>query len=245
MKKLNNNLIHKNINKSNNGFKENNLKERKFIKYIPIVIMFLFILVAFFNKEYITVENILGFVPENIMLAFLLLLFLYFVKSVSIVLPIAILHIVSGKIFSVGTGLAVNLIGLIIVFSVPYFIGKFSGESAIEKIKNKYPKINEIDNFKNKNIWFFIFIFRIVKLIPGDLGSMFLGAINTKYIPYIIVSLLVRIPSMVTMTIFGNSIMNPGSPQFIFSILGGAVLFLLSLVLIYIVNKKMKLKKVK
>ncbi|NLC66883.1 MAG: TVP38/TMEM64 family protein [Clostridium sp.] len=213
------------------------IKENIF-KYLPFILMGVFVFIAALNRDKITVENILEFAPKNLFLASLIILLFYAIKSLSVIFPIAVLYIVSGKLFNVAFAILLNVVGLIISLSLPYIIGKVSGEDLVLKIKSKYPKTNKIDEFKNQNNWVFVFIFRIVRLIPGDLGSILLGAINTKYIPYILVSLLIRLPSMITMTIFGNNIDNPGSPKFILSLLIRVLFFILSFVIVYIINKE-------
>lgn len=221
---------------------KNKLVSENIFKYLPFVFMIFFVLIAALNKDKITVENILEFTPENLLLAGGIILSFYAIKSLAIVFPIAVLYIVSGKLFSVAMAISINIVGLIITLSLPYFIGKISGEEVVEKIKIKYPKTNKIDEFKNENNWVFVFIFRVVRLIPGDLGSILLGAMNTEFAPYLVVSLLIRMPSMITMTIFGNNIDNPRSPEFILSLVARLLLFIISFFIVYVINKNRKNK---
>ena len=64
----------------------------------------------------------------------LVLLALFAVKSVTIVVYGALLYAASGILFPLPAALAVNLLGTIIMITIPYLIGSASGSEAIRRI---------------------------------------------------------------------------------------------------------------
>lgn len=176
------------------------------MKFIPLIIVILLIIFVVRYYDQITIENIVKFTPENTIAASVVLFALFAIKSIAIFFPIAILYGASGKMFPLPFALFINIIGLSIVLSIPYLIGKHYGEDLINVLYEKYPKTKKIDEFKNENEWFFIILTRIIKLMPGDMVSMLLGAMKTRFPVFLFFSLLVRIPPMVSNTFIGSSI---------------------------------------
>ena len=63
-------------------------------------------------------------------MAFLLLL--YAVKSLTIFIPIIIMHIAGGFIFSTLLALIVNITGTAISLTSPYIVGRISGSDLVD-----------------------------------------------------------------------------------------------------------------
>ena len=76
------------------------------------------------KQHHITMEEILSWQPENLVLAAAALLCLFAVKSATVFIPIMIPQILAGHLYSRDMALLINLLGLVIVMSVPYWIGK-------------------------------------------------------------------------------------------------------------------------
>ena len=51
--------------------------------------------------------------------------------------------------------IAVNLAGIGITATVPYIIGRFSGEETVEYMVTKYPKVPKLREIRSKNDLFF------------------------------------------------------------------------------------------
>lgn len=178
----------------------------KIIKTLNIFIIFSIILLSVLNYDKLTVENILKYTPDNKVLASFVILLLYVIKSISIVFPSAILYISTGKIFTFYTALLINSLGLLIILSIPYILGRIIGPSFVESIRIKYPKSQSLIDFKDNNGWFFVILTRIFKVIPGDIASILLGSLNIDYPLYLSLSFLVRFPPMLSNTFLGLGI---------------------------------------
>ena len=81
----------------------------------------------FYAAEPVAVDQILAWQPENLYLAAGVLLCGYALKSITVLFPMMILQIVVGHIYSRETAIFLNLLGLIIIASVPYLIGRTLG----------------------------------------------------------------------------------------------------------------------
>lgn len=216
-------------------------KSEKFflgMKIFPIIIFSLVVLIAFFYRDKMTLDTLLNFTPKNLILAMVYIFICYGVKSISIVFPIAALFLLSGKIFNPLIAILVNMIGIAISVSIPYCIGRYLGEEMTSFLKAKYPAIKKLDEFSTNNQYFFSYITRAINILPGDIVSLFLGSSALEYRKYLIGSILGMIPTMISITIMGENISNPKSPEFLIS-MGVTVFFsLISIPLSKCIRKK-------
>lgn len=211
-----------------------------FIKYIPMIFTLAIIIIAVFLFKDLQIEDILKFTPDNLILASLVMVGIYAVKSMSMVFPVSVLLMSSGIIYSYGIAVAVNIIGILVCFTIPYFVGKFSGRDILDKILNKYPKINKIFEKGKKNNIFTAYIIRTAG-VPVDVASLVMGASGISYKSFIIGSLMGMIPKVIFYTTIGSTI--DGSVTIQNIITAGilmVVMFFVSIAVNRYVNKKEK-----
>jgi len=165
-------------------------------------------------SEEISMQTILDYTPDNLLAAALVILFLYALKSMSIVFPIIVLEVAAGHIFPVIIAIIINIFGMIICLTVPYFVGYFSGSGAINKMTQKYPILEKLIQKQSKNSFFACFFVRTLYFLPRDAVSMFFGAVKFSFGVYLLASALVSLPNVILATLFGTSITEPASPMF-------------------------------
>ncbi|MDP3386501.1 MAG: VTT domain-containing protein [Eubacteriales bacterium] len=187
---------------------------KKNIKYLPFVLMGVLIAIVAFNFQDFTVESILRFTPEGFYLAVLVFMGLYTLKSLAVVIPLALLYVAVGRTFPVPIAIMVNLGGLAIGSTIPYLIGRFSGKELVDSLTIRYPKAERINTLKNENEWIFTFIIRILSIIPYDIGSIVLGSFKVNYLRFIFISLMIKLPGIVAQTFLGATSQNIGSIGF-------------------------------
>ena len=163
------------------------------------------------------IDDLLSYSPKNLFLAALFLIFLYAVKSLSVFFPIILLEIAGGVIFPVGTAIFVNIIGNAVCFTLPYLIGRFSGNGLADYIIKKRPKLEELYLKQKKNELFLSFFLRAVSCLPGDIVSMYLGSLGVFYPVFLMGSLAGSLFYLTAATVVGDSILDPLSPEFIIS----------------------------
>ena len=166
------------------------------------------------KQHHITMEEILSWQPENLVLAAAALLCLFAVKSATVFIPIMIPQILAGHLYSRDMALLINLLGLVIVMSVPYWIGKGLGSAKMEQLLQKYPKIQSILKAQDDNQMAFSFMLRACCVPPADMVTMYLGATGMPFLTNVIGGTLGSFPSMVLTTFLGANIRNPESPAF-------------------------------
>lgn len=165
----------------------------------------------------ISMDGVVDIVPKERILAVLIMILLFALKSLSIVVYCVILFAASGIIFPKPLAIAVNLIGAATMLTVPYLFGKLTGAETIQRITKKHPKIERLREMRKKNDFTFSLISRAVGVLPADIVSMYMGAIGVGYFQYLLGGLLGFSTQIITFTIMGRNILNPGSPEFIIS----------------------------
>lgn len=215
---------------------EGKKSKSKFIRFIPLIIMIGLFLFFTINYGNISIEDILNFTPSNYFLTAALIILIYAVKSVSMFISLSILYISVGILFPGLWAITINLLGLFVCMSIPYWIGRFSGSALLEKVAEKYPKINNILEIEEDNEWILVFLIKILGFIPNEPSSLALGSIDIRYGSYITAAVLAKTPSMIATTLLGANINKPGTPEFTWSIIISIIIFI-GIGLIYKKNK--------
>lgn len=175
------------------------------------------IAICFIHRKELTAEGIARYTPKNPWLAAIAMLALFALKSLSIVIYSGLLYAANGILFPLPVAIVLNLIGTVIMVSLPYQIGRRTGASAVDEIRAKYPKAEAIHDLRSQNDFLFSFLVRMVRL-PGDVASLYMGAIHVEYKKYLLGSLLGMLPHTITYPIMGMSIQDIHSPKFIISL---------------------------
>lgn len=220
------------------GIKKTKLLER--LRYIPLIFMGVFFVYFLFNFREISINNILTYAPSNYFLAAVIMISFFAIKSISIVIPLTILYVSSSIIFPWYWAIVVNIIGLFVSMTIPYYIGRFSGQESVDKLMAKYPKINKINDIKVKKQWIFVLIVKMLGFIPNDVSSIVLGSLNIEYKAFIISSMLAKTPTMLAKTLVVSNINKPGYKGYTAAIL---ILILVFVFTVFVYWKSKKIEK--
>ena len=175
------------------------------------------IVILFIHRKELSAEEIARYTPKNPWLAAIVMLALFALKSLSIVIYSGLLYAANGILFPLPVAIILNLVGTVIMVSLPYRIGKKTGASAVDEIREKYPKAEALHDLRAQNDFFFSFLVRMVRL-PSDVASLYMGAVHVEYKKYLLGSLLGMLPHTITYPIMGMSIRDIRSPQFMISL---------------------------
>ena len=107
---------------------------KKAVRAFPLITCLIFTIIAVWKRDELSVLNICRLVTENAALSAFILLLLYALKSLSVAFPIAALEVVTGIVFPLPIALLLNFIGIVIVLTIPYYIGRFSGHDLADQI---------------------------------------------------------------------------------------------------------------
>lgn len=187
-----------------------------FVRAVAIIVAVVLVLALLPVIRELTVQDILSYSPNNVFLAFFILLGFYCLKSVVVLLPITILYISAGIMFPIPWAVAITYFCLACEMSIGYVIGRRLGRGGVEMLVKKNAKIGKLlapsDSIFNTVCFF-------VRLVPGplplDVMSILFGATRVSYSRYIVFSLLGVSPGMIALVVAGNSISNPLSKEFL------------------------------
>lgn len=200
------------------------------------------IVILFIHREELSAEGIARYTPKNPWLAAIVMLALFALKSLSIVIYSGLLYAANGILFPLPVAIVLNLIGTVIMVSLPYLIGRRTGASAVDEIRAKYPKAEAIHDLRTKNDFLFAFLVRMVRL-PGDVVSLYMGAVHVEYKKYLLGSLLGILPHAITYPIMGMSIQDIRSPKFVISLCAELAYILITSAVYTVYRKRNQVSK--
>lgn len=217
---------------------------KKLKKVIPIIaICLMAVILTVLVKQSgqpLSVSTIVKYTPDNLVLAVLLLLLFFALKSLTFVMPISVLYLASGVIFPSALAVLVSTLGLAITITVPYWIGRYSGNDAVREIRRRYPKAEQVAEYQETNPFFACFITRIVGFLPADVVSLYFGACGLKYPLYLSAGVAGSLLSIVTTTLLGEKISNPFSVEFVVVLVCRILVSVGAVVLNYRLNRRKK-----
>lgn len=135
-----------------------------------------------------------------------IILAIYILKAVVFVVPASLVYIAVGGIFSHSTAIFLNLFGIFLEITVTYFLGRFLGKDAVERILSKHEKGQK---FLKKNIqgnFPVVLGIRAIPAFPIDFVSLFCGASNCSYGKYALASVLGISWRVIAFTILGSAL---------------------------------------
>ena len=219
-------------------------KLRKIIPVIAICIIGIMLTVIVKKSGHpLTVDTILEYTPDNTLLAIVVMLTFFALKSLTVVLPLSVLYFACGMMFSPFSALLVSTAGLAVTITIPYLIGQYAGKQTVKCICEKYPKAAQVAVYQQKNNFFACFITRIVGFLPGDIVSLYFGACDAPYAEYLAAGIAGSMFSIVTTTLLGEKINNPFSVEFLIILLCRVAVSAVAVVINHVINYK-KIKNV-
>ena len=183
-----------------------------------------------------SLQELLRYQPENPLPAALVMCGLFLLKSVDFIIFSPILYAASGIMFPLPAALLLNLLGSLILSIVPYFVGQSLGAPILEWIYRKYPKFSETGHLSKRGTFLLTVVLRCVG-IPINIVSLYMGAANFSFWPYLAGSVLGILPIMLPYTVIGESAADPRSFLFICALAVRIIMIILSSVLYRRVRK--------
>ena len=161
-----------------------------------------------------TLHELLKYQPENKLLAALVMCGLFLLKSVDFILHFGILFAMTGVMYPLPVALLVNTIGLLILSTVPYWIGRRLGAPVLEQICERHPRLRNAGKLGIRSEIVLNILIRLTG-IPVNIASIYLGARRFSFGKYLVASVLGNLPMMIPYTLIGLNADNPRSPVFI------------------------------
>jgi uncharacterized membrane protein YdjX (TVP38/TMEM64 family) len=199
---------------------------------MPFLLMGGLLFVLFIKRNQLSVESVLAIVPDSTVMAVLFFMGLYAMKSLAVMVPLALLYVSVGRVFPLYSAIFINVIGLSLATTLPYLIGRYTGEGFVTHLIKRHPKASQLTINKKGNQSLFAFVIRLIAIIPYDLGSMLMGSLKFTFGRYLVISILVKLPGLVAQSFMGATSQNIGSAGFWIST-GATVAITLAYALFY------------
>lgn len=122
------------------------------------------------------------------------------------VIPGQALQFVGGYLFGFLLGLLLSFIGIAIGSTLAYYIARFLGRDAVHLFFGERKVTEMLDLMNSPKGLIVTFIIFLIPGIPKDLCSYAAGLSNLKLRPYLIVSMIARIPGMLGCLIIGQQV---------------------------------------
>lgn len=181
----------------------------------PVLMIALMAFIYFRYLRSLSLEQILNYTPAEPVAAAAVILIMYALKSLSYFFPMLLIAAAAGAVLPVYLAIPVNLLGIIIMASIPYAVGRYAESEAVDKLAEKNSKIEIIRSYSSRHQQFGAFFLRIVSCLPYDIVSLAMGSLRFDYKKYITGTFLGTAPGIILTTIMGSAITEPFSPEFI------------------------------
>ena len=204
------------------------------LKHCIVAAVIVLAVLALIYRHEISVSTLLSFKPETMVLAVLIMLLVYILKSITVVIDLKILYIASGILFPFPIAIAVNLAGVFLCMSISYLFGRYVLRESARSVLHRYPKLEKLQSLRARSDLRFACLLRAVAFLPSDPVSMYLGSVEMPFKPYIIGSLIGLFPAMCVTTYLGLSIQNPRSREFMIALAAFVIITVIAVILYYV-----------
>ncbi len=208
---------------------------------VRLFMLFMWIAAVIFfwlHRDCVSVEGTLRILPRSMILAVLLMLGLFALKSFSVVIHAGLLYAVSGILFPLPLAIGVNVLGTLLMASLSYGLGKQLGGGNIDAIVESHRNAVVLRKLQRENAFVFTAVTRLINLLPFDVISAYFGATQTPLAPYLLGSAAGMAAACVLFPLMGAYIVDVGSPRFIVSAVLEAVILLASLLTLLAVRSR-------
>ena len=119
-----------------------------------------------------------------------------------IVLPVTLLHVVTGVVFSFPWGFLYALSGSLLSAAATYWIGRLLGKDAVRRLGGK--RLNRISRRLARQGWLTVVVVRNLPVAPFSVVNMIVGASRIGFKDYLVGTALGMAPSILAITIFAD-----------------------------------------
>lgn len=171
-------------------------------------------------QEYLLVLELRVAALEGKWIILVAIFFLFTLKSVVplAILPISAVCVISAMVFNLPISLLINILGLVIIFSIRYYIGK-RWKTLPYRILKSYDEIWKIlEHDGDGNPWL-LFLCRIIPLFPINTVSNIYGGLKYDFRKYLLISVSAFLPKLLSYSIIGRNAFNPFSASFIIPVM--------------------------
>ena len=192
-------------------------KTKQRIKLIVILFKFLILLifligipfyVYYFHRELIqtfdSLDSISAFLLEYKSASIFVYIGFQIIQIVIFIIPGQAIQLAGGYLFAFWLGFLFTFIGVALGTVITFYLARVLGKDAIHLMIGEERTHHYIQKFNSKKVFMIIFIIFLIPGIPKDAVTYIAGVSDMEARPFIIISLLGRLPAMIGSVMIGS-----------------------------------------
>ena len=169
---------------------------------------------AILNRSRFSLEAILSYTPESPLLAAVIMMGFFALKSLTVVFYSGLLYLANGALFPLPAAILLNVLGTMVMVLIPYCTAHSFGSEYAASLLKKHPKLKAVEALRRGNDLAFAVLLRSVNIVNFDIGSMYMGAVGLRLPLVLLGSALGKAADIVLYPIIGENLGNPRSSAF-------------------------------
>jgi uncharacterized membrane protein YdjX (TVP38/TMEM64 family) len=154
------------------------------------------------------------------------------------VIPFPVLAGVIGGVFGTTQGVMVSLTGAMAGTMGFFFLSRYGFRDYAQSKLMNYPKVQDYENFLNRNSFVAILTGRLIPIIPAPVVNIICGLSNVNWLIFFTASTIGKIPNILILSYAGASYSS--NKLFSFGLYGGYILILILINFVIMYRKMAK-----
>jgi uncharacterized membrane protein YdjX (TVP38/TMEM64 family) len=202
-------------------------------RILSISLLLIVIAIGFFQKD----ELLILIKGGGILSIFISMLFVAICVFFPVI-PFPVLAGVIGGVFGTTQGVIVSLTGAMAGTMGFFFLSRYGFRDYAQSKLMNYPKVQDYENFLNRNSFVAILTCRLVPIIPAPVVNIICGLSNVNWLIFFTASTIGKIPNILILSYAGASYSS--NKLFSFGLYGGYILILILINFVIMYRKMAK-----
>jgi uncharacterized membrane protein YdjX (TVP38/TMEM64 family) len=202
-------------------------------RVLSISLLLIVIAIGFFQKD----ELLTLIKGGGILSIFISMLFVAICVFFPVI-PFPVLAGVIGGVFGTTQGVMVSLTGAMAGTMGFFFLSRYGFRDYAQSKLMNYPKVQDYENFLNRNSFVAILTCRLVPIIPAPVVNIICGLSNVNWLIFFTASTIGKIPNILILSYAGASYSS--NKLFSFGLYGGYILILILINFVIMYRKMAK-----
>ncbi|MDN3015232.1 TVP38/TMEM64 family protein [Paenibacillus sp. BSR1-1] len=197
-------------------------------RFVSLTILLLIVAIGFFQKD-----ELLQLIKAGGSASLLISMFLVAICVFFPVIPFPVLAGIIGGVFGTAQGVFVSLTGAMFGTMGFFFLSRYGFRDFAQAKLSKHPKVQEYEDFLNRNSFVAILSCRLVPIIPAPIVNIICGLSHVKWPIFFIASTIGKLPNILILSFAGA--LFKSSKLYSFGLYGIYILiiFLINFVIVY------------
>ncbi|MGF6950706.1 putative membrane protein YdjX (TVP38/TMEM64 family) [Neobacillus sp. B4I6] len=197
-------------------------------RIFSIGILLVIIAIGFFQKD-----ELLHLIKQGGALSIFISMLLVSICVFFPVIPFPVLAGMIGAVFGTAQGMLVSLTGAMAGTMAFFFLSRYGFRDFAQDKLMKYAKVQEYDEFLNRNSFVAILTCRLIPIIPAPVVNIICGLSHVRWLTFFIASIIGKVPNILLLSYAGASFSN--NKLYSFGLYGAymVIIILINFVIVY------------